>query len=215
LAQLRRAAPIVGVILAGGLSRRLGGGDKCLLPLGGRPLLAHAIERLTPQVDALVLNANGDPSRFAPFGLPVIGDTIPGYAGPLAGILAGMLWARANFPDARLIATAAADTPFFPSDLVARLTAAAGDADIAIPRTAGRVHPVFGVFPVASADNLDRFIRTAGSRKVTVWLDREHVEVVDFDDRMSGGFDPFFNINAPDDLRAAEAAVTASQLRGR
>ena len=140
--------PLLGVLLAGGAARRMGGGDKCLLLLGGRPLLAHAIDRLTPQVDAMVLSANGDPDRFAAFGLPVVADPIPGSAGPLAGILGAMLWARRHRPDVRQIVSVATDTPFFPDDLVARLSAAAGKDAIAIARSGGRDHRVFGVFPV-------------------------------------------------------------------
>ena len=112
------------MLLAGGRSSRVGGGDKCLLQLRGKPLLAHAIERLKPQVDALVLNANGDPKRFASFGLPVIADHSDEHAGPLAGLLAGMEWADAEAPNMRFIVTVPTDTPFLPEDLVARLVEA-------------------------------------------------------------------------------------------
>jgi len=195
---------IAGVILAGGRSTRMGGGDKALLPLGGRPLLAHVIDRLRPQVDALALNANGDPARFAAFGLPIAADTIGDFAGPLAGILAGLGWARRQrqVPDA--IVTAAADTPFFPVDLVERLATAARRGGLAVARTNGRLHPVFGYFPIDCAEHLDDFLRHSGSRKVADWLDRSGFTAVDF----AGGEgvrDPFFNINTPADLAAAAA----------
>jgi len=191
----------------------MGGVDKALIPLGGRPLIAHAIARLAPQVDAMVLSANGDPARFAQFDLPVVADTSPGFAGPLAGILAGMQWARTNLPDAERIATAATDTPFFPGDLVARLLGAAQPASIAIARSGGREHRVFGVFPVACADDLDRFIKTSDSLSVGDWLDETGHVAVDFDDEASGGIDPFFNINTPEDLVAAEALLRSEGSR--
>jgi molybdenum cofactor guanylyltransferase len=200
---------LAGVLLAGGRSRRMGGGDKCLALLGGRPLLAHAIARFGPQVDAMAINANGDLVRFAGFGLPVIADPIPGFAGPLAGILAGMQWARAEPFAAERIVTVATDTPFFPDDLVARLVASAAEG-IAVARTGGRLHRVFGVFPVDYADDLEHFIKTSGSLKVGDWLDRLGYVAVDFDDQTRDGFDPFFNINRPDDLNIAEAMLAAS-----
>src|SRR5690349_23217899 len=139
-----------GVLLAGGLSRRMGGGDKCLRMLGGRPILEHIVERARPQVAALALNANGDPGRFAAFGLPVVADGIPDFAGPLAGVLAGLDWAAAQVPGAAWVASFAGDAPFLPCDLVARLhEAIAGDgADLACARSAGQAHPVFGLWPV-------------------------------------------------------------------
>ncbi|KAB2862275.1 MAG: molybdenum cofactor guanylyltransferase MobA [Bauldia sp.] len=199
--------PIVGVVLAGGRSRRMGT-EKALILLGGRPLLAHVVERLGPQVDALVVNANGDPARFAAFGIPVVADPVPDFAGPLAGVLAGMLWARANLPAARLVATVATDTPFLPLDLVTRLVADSnGGRTIAIARSAGGLHRVIGVFPVTLAGDLNRFIKSPGSLKVADWLDRHEVGVVDFPTQPP--IDPFLNINTPEDLAVAEAAATA------
>ena len=195
------------VILAGGRSRRMGGGDKCLLPLGGRPLLAHVVERLRGQVGALALNANGDPARFAAFGLPVVADVVPGFAGPLAGIHAGLNWAEHHAGGSPAILTVAADTPFFPSDLVARLWSASRRGTmISIARSGGRPHPVFGVFPVAYREELESFIRVSKALKVTDWLDRHEMCFVDFDDRAPGDLDPFFNVNTPDDLAVAEGA---------
>ena len=136
----------VGILLAGGKSSRMGGGDKCLLPLAGRPILAHVIERLKPQVAELIISANGDPARFSAFDLPVVEDRLGGYVGPLAGILAGLEWARTNRPRSRFAITAASDTPFLPADLVDRLCSASGEGapNLAVARSADGLHPVFG-----------------------------------------------------------------------
>lgn len=192
---------VAGVILAGGLSRRLGGGDKCLRLLGGRPILAHILERLRPQVDALALNANGDPARFAAFHLPVVADSIAGFAGPLAGILAGLDWA-ADLSGMTHVATAAADAPFLPLDLVRQLRGAleAEGCDLACARSAGRAHPVFGLWPVALREEL-RAAVSGGIRKVDQWTARYRLAAVDFAD---GVLDPFFNVNHPEDLMEAE-----------
>jgi molybdopterin-guanine dinucleotide biosynthesis protein A len=190
-------------MLAGGQARRMGGGDKCLRPLGGQPILARVIARAAPQVRALVLNANGDPQRFAAFGLPVAADLIAGFAGPLAGVLTGMAWARANRPDCPWIATIATDTPFFPADLVARLLAAleAGKAELACAASGGRAHPVFGLWPVRLADELRAAMEGEAIRKVDVWTARYRLIEVDF---ASAPVDPFFNANRPEDLAEAE-----------
>jgi molybdopterin-guanine dinucleotide biosynthesis protein A len=201
------ATDIVGVILAGGLSTRMGGGDKPLLSLAGRTVLAHVIERLRPQVGRLVINANGDPARFAAFGLPVVADTVPGHPGPLGGILAGLLHARAIGADA--IVTAAGDTPFLPRDLVSRLAAAAGSG-AAAARSRGRLHPVEGCFPVTLAEGLEAFIHASPKRRVVDWVSSIGAVPVDFPDG-PGGYDPFFNLNTAGDLRRAEAiAATAT-----
>ena len=194
---------VVGVLLAGGLSRRMGGGDKCLRPLGGRPILGHVIERAAPQVDALVLNANGDPARFAAFGLPVVADVVEGFAGPLAGVLTGLEWTREHRPDARWVASIATDTPFFPRDLVACLLAAvaAEGAELACARSGGRTHPVFGLWPTALAGDLCRVLVEEDIRKIDAWTARHRLAVVDF---AVVGLDPFFNTNRPEDLAEAE-----------
>lgn len=194
---------IVGLLLAGGQSRRMGGGDKCLRPLGGRPLLSHVIERAAPQVATLVLNANGDAERFAPFGLPVVPDTVGGFAGPLAGVLTGLEWAAANRPDARWVATFATDAPFLPRDLVARLVAAVSEAgaDLACAASGGRDHPVFGLWPVALRDDLRRAMVEEDLRKVDIWTGRYRLARAIFD---AAPVDPFFNTNRPDDLAEAE-----------
>jgi molybdopterin-guanine dinucleotide biosynthesis protein A len=193
----------LGVLLAGGLARRMGGGDKPLLRLGGRSLLAHAAAALAPQCVALVLNANGDPARFGAFGLPVIADTLPGYPGPLAGILAGMRWAAAHHPEAADILTVAADTPFLPADLGARLAAARGAAPIVCARSAGRAHPTIALWPVALADRLQAAL-LSGERGVLAWASGQGLALVDF---AATPHDPFCNINTPEDLAAAEARL--------
>lgn len=194
---------IIGVILAGGLSRRMGVGDKGLLDLAGKPMLAHVIDRLAPQVAGIVINANGDPRRFAPFGLPVVADTIDGFAGPLAGILSGMLWSRANAPAASHVATVSADTPLLPTDLIARLGASlhAGGREIGIARSPAGLHPVIALWPVALAEDLQAALEI-GIRKVLEWADRHDTVPVDFPSLTFGGteIDPFFNANTPDDL---------------
>ena len=196
------APDITGVVLAGGLARRMGGGDKALLELGGRPILAHVIERLGPQVGPMVINANGDPSRFADYALPVAADPVDGFAGPLAGVLAGLDWARANVPDATWIVTVASDTPFFPADLVARLAAAAEaeDAEMACAASGGRHHPVFGLWPVRLADDLRHAMIDEDIRKVDIWTARYRLAAVEFE---TVPFDPFFNANRPEDLEKA------------
>ncbi len=204
------SAPVTGVLLAGGQSRRMGGGDKCLLPVAGRPMLAHAIDRLAPQVGALVLNANGRSERFADFGLPVAPDSVAGFVGPLAGILTGCRWAAAHHADHRFIVTAAADTPFFPTDLVARLVETAKDEEaIVLAASGGRTHPVFGLWPVRLADDLESWLAVPENRKILTWVNRHPNKMVEFDtgDGDPAG-DPFFNINTPEDLRHAEKVGT-------
>jgi molybdenum cofactor guanylyltransferase len=197
---------VVGVLLAGGLARRMGGGDKSLRRLGDRTILEHVIARARPQVAALVLNANGDPTRFARFGLPVAADVIEGFAGPLAGVLTGMEWARASRPECAWIATIATDTPFFPRDLVARLSRAVGGADLACASSNGRTHPVFGLWPVRLAHDLRRAMVEDEIRKVDVWTARYRLVEVDFP---AEPFDPFFNANRPEDLAEAERLLHA------
>lgn len=199
---------VAGVLLAGGLSRRMGGGDKCLRDLGGRPILAHILERAAPQVGALVLNANGDPARFEDFGLPVAADVVEGYAGPLAGVLTGLDWAAANAPGAAWLASFACDAPFFPTDMVARMVAAveAAGADMACAVTHGRTHPVFGLWPLALREDLRRAMVEEEIRKVDLWTARYNLVEVEFPDTgtAAGPLDPFFNTNRPEDLEEAE-----------
>ena len=194
------------VILAGGLATRMGGGDKGRLRVGGRSLFARVIDRLEPQVDRMALNANGDAARFADLGLPVLPDSVDGFAGPLAGVLAGLEWAAET--GAPHIVTAAADTPFFPADLVPRLLLAAGPEGVALAATRdedGKLwhQPTFGLWPTALRHDL-RAALEGGLRKVLHWTDRHGAGMAEFP---VTGLDPFFNINTPDDLATAEDAL--------
>ncbi len=197
----------LGVILAGGLARRMGGGDKGLLQLGGQPILRRVIDRLVPQVDMVALNANGDPARFDAFDLPVLPDSIDGYAGPLAGVLAGLDWAAKMGADS--IVTVAADTPFFPCDLVPRLLIESeGMANPLVlaatpdPKRGQVRHPTFGLWPVSLRDDM-RAALNNGLRKVVLWTDQHNGRQAVFD---SNGIDPFFNVNTPEDLAVAQVA---------
>lgn len=200
---------IVGLLLAGGQSRRMGGGDKALRLLRGKSLLERVIGRVRPQVDAVVLNANGDPARFAKFGLPVVADNVPDFAGPLAGVLAGLDWTAAQRPDCPFIVSVATDAPFLPVDLVARLAAEleAAAADLACAASAGRTHPVFGLWPVRLRGDLRRAVVEEGIRKVDQWTARHRLVTVPFADRP---IDPFFNANRPEDLAAAAELLNAA-----
>ncbi|MCH8098484.1 MAG: molybdenum cofactor guanylyltransferase MobA [Proteobacteria bacterium] len=204
-----RGEGVVGVLLAGGLARRMGGGDKCLRPLGRRTILDYVVERARGQTATMVLNANGDPARFDAYGLPVAGDVIEGAAGPLAGVLTGMEWARAHRPDCPWIATFATDTPFFPLEFVSRSLERIEEhgADMARAASGGRAHPVFGLWPVRLRDSLDAAMRQDGVRKVDIWTARYRLVEAEF---ATEPFDPFFNANSPEDL--AEAARLAAKL---
>jgi molybdopterin-guanine dinucleotide biosynthesis protein A len=201
--------PVFGILLAGGRSSRMGGGDKCLRLLAERPILARIIERLKPQVCGMVINANGDPSRFAPFGLPVVGDSIAGFAGPLAGVHAGLEWVKANCPDIRHAVTVATDTPFFPADLVQRFLAALKDKPaLLVARSEEGVHPVIGLWPVALAAELEASLQR-GVRKAGAFVEQHGAIEVPFAAVEAGGrrIDPFFNINQPGQLAEAEALL--------
>ncbi len=203
--------PGAGVILAGGLARRMGGGDKCLLPLGAGTLLDAVIARIRPQVGALVLNANGDPARFTRFGLEVVPDPVPGFVGPLAGVLAGMEAAARREPPLPWVVSVAADTPFFPTDLVTRLLEAVEreGAELACASSADRPHPVFGLWPTRLAGELRHALVEEGLRKIDAWTVRYRLAMVDWPDEP---VDPFFNVNTPEEL--AEAAQLLGCVRG-
>jgi molybdenum cofactor guanylyltransferase len=196
---------IVAVVLAGGLARRMGGGDKALLPLGGRPLLAHVLARIAPQVGRIVLNANGDPARFAAFGLPVVPDPVPDHPGPLAGILAGLDWAAAVAPGVATVLSVTADAPFLPADLVARLQAARAEAGLplACAASGGFTHPPIGLWSVALRGAL-REALGAGERKIDRWTARHGCASATWPDQP---FDPFFNANTPEELQRAEVLL--------
>ena len=203
---------ILGVILAGGQARRLGGGDKCLLELDDRPILAWISERLRPQVSEIILNANGTPSRFGEFGFPVVADTIPDFAGPLAGILAAMEWARAKRPDIAWIASVPGDAPFIPYDLVERLRSAQknNDSELVCASSGGRTNPVCGLWRVDMAEALRTALTTEGVRKVDLWTARYRLATAEFPNQP---IDPFFNINGPEDLATAQALARSRSGR--
>jgi molybdopterin-guanine dinucleotide biosynthesis protein A len=203
-----RPANVLGLVLAGGLARRLGGGDKALLRVGGMTILERALDRLGPQSARVIINANGDPTRFAGTRLPVVPDSVPGFAGPLAGILAGLDWAAANAPDLETMISVPGDCPFLPRDLVVRLQAARAEAGtpLACARSGDWRHPVVGLWPVALRADLRRALVDEDLRKIEVWTARHGIAVADWPDQP---VDPFFNVNTPDD--AAEAERLARQ----
>jgi molybdopterin-guanine dinucleotide biosynthesis protein A len=208
---------VAGVLLAGGRSTRLGGGDKGLIALCGRPMLAHVIARLSPQVGHLAISANGDPARFAEFGLPVIADLVEGHAGPLAGLQAGFAWARGAAPGTRYIVTVPADAPLLPLDLVPRLFAALHEsgATVAIAASGGARHPVVGLWDVALADELAEALRR-GERAMHQFADENDCAVAEFAFVSCGNerIDPFFNVNTPADLATVRALLAAETARG-
>ena len=201
----------LGLLLAGGLARRMGGGDKPLRTIGGRTILDHVIERLRPQCARLVINANGDPGRFAGWGLPVVTDSIEGFAGPLAGILAGLDWAAAHAPGITHVASVAADTPFIPRDLVVRLASemAAANAELAVAASGGWSHPVIGLWPVAIREALRQALTIEHERKIDRFTARYKLATATWP---SDPVDPFFNANAPDDLDQAEAFLAQGMV---
>src|SRR4051812_25628326 len=166
-----------GLVLAGGLARRMGGGDKALIRIGNETILERTLARLTPQVSGIVLNANGDPARFAPFGLPVASDSVPDFAGPLAGILAGLDWVAANRPDTEWVVSVPGDCPFLPRDLVARLHEARSTEGkpLACAHSGAWRHPVVGLWPVSLRDDLRQAITVEDLRKIEVWTARHGV----------------------------------------
>jgi molybdenum cofactor guanylyltransferase len=197
---------VVGVLLAGGMSRRMGGGDKCLRLLGGRTILERVMERVRPQVSDLIISANGDEKRFGLQNVCVVADVIEGSAGPLAGVLSAMEWAKENVPEASFIVSFATDAPFLPQNLVARLGDAVRQqgADMAFASSDGRNHPVFALWPVKLAPDLRKAMEKEGMRKVNLWTERYKNVPVDFE---KDPVDPFFNINREEDLSAAESLL--------
>ena len=199
---MRPGKPL-GVVLAGGLARRMGGGDKARLRIGGQTIIERVLARLKPQCAALILNANGDPARFADTGLAVVPDSVPDFAGPLAGILAGLDWAAKEAPDIADIVSVPGDCPFLPEDLVARLSAARAReaAPLACARSGEWRHPVVGLWPVALRGDLRHALVAEGLRKIEAWTARHGVAVADWP---AAPLDPFFNINTPEDAAEAE-----------
>ena len=201
--------PTLGLVLAGGLARRMGGGDKALLRIGGKTILERTLERLLPQCVRAVINANGDPARFAFTGLPVVADNIEGFAGPLAGILAGLDWAADNAPELAWIVSVPGDCPFLPHDLAARLHAArlAAGKPLACARSGEWRHPVVGLWPVALRHDLRHALVDEGLRKIEVWTARHGAALADWP---ATPVDPFFNVNKPEDVE--EASRLAAQI---
>ncbi len=197
------ATPTLGLILAGGLARRMGGGDKPLTRVAGKTILSRVIERMTPQCQRLILNANGDPARFADTGLPVIPDDVPDFAGPLAGLLAGLDWAAVHAPEVAYVASVPGDCPFLPRDLVTRLhqARAASGQPLACARSGEWRHPVVGVWPVALRADLRHALTKEDLRKIELWTARHGVALADWP---AAPVDPFFNVNTPEDVAAAE-----------
>jgi molybdenum cofactor guanylyltransferase len=193
----------LGLVLAGGLARRMGGGDKARIQIGGVTILERVLRRLKPQCAALILNANGDPARFTDTGLPVVPDSVPGFAGPLAGILAGLDWAAAQRPDLADVASVPGDCPFLPGNLVARLFAAraAAGTPLACARSGDWRHPVVGLWPVALREDLRHALVVEDLHKIEIWTGRHGLVTVDWP---VAPIDPFFNVNTPEDAAAAE-----------
>jgi molybdopterin-guanine dinucleotide biosynthesis protein A len=197
------AREIPGVLLAGGLARRMGGGDKPMRTIGGRTILERVIARLKPQCDGLILNANGDPARFAAFGLPILPDTVADFPGPLAGILAALDWAATNRPEVSVVLSAAADCPFLPRDLVARLNQALSEqnAQLAVAASDGQSHPVIGLWSVALRNELRHALVVEDVRKIDRWTARYKLATVSWP---TTPLDPFFNANTVEDIAEAE-----------
>lgn len=200
--------PTLGLVLAGGLARRMGGGDKARLSIGGKTILARVLDCIGPQCSGIVVNANGDPARFADTGLPVIADSIPDFAGPLAGILAGLDWAAAHAPAVAWILSVPGDCPFLPRDLAKRLHAAraAATTPLACARSGEWRHPVVALWPVALREDLRHALVDEGLRKIEIWTARHGVAIADWPAKP---VDPFFNVNTPED--AARATDIATQ----
>lgn len=205
---MTEAAGTLGLVLAGGLARRMGGGDKAMIAIGGKSILERVLERLRLQTAGIIINANGDPARFTTTGLPVIADSVPGFAGPLAGVLAGLDWAAAHKPDITYVASVPGDCPFLPRDLVARLHSAriSDDLPLACARSGAWRHPVVGLWPVTLRDDLRRALVEEDLRKIEVWTARHGIAIADWPDKP---IDPFFNVNTPED--AARANALAAQ----
>ena len=196
------AGPL-GLVLAGGLARRMGGGDKARIRIGGVTILARVVACLAPQCSAIIINANGDTTRFADTGLPIVPDSVPDFAGPLAGLLAGLDWAAVHAPEVAYVASVPGDCPFLPRDLVTRLhqARAASGQPLACARSGEWRHPVVGVWPVALRADLRHALTKEDLRKIELWTARHGVALADWP---TAPVDPFFNVNTPEDAAAAE-----------
>jgi molybdenum cofactor guanylyltransferase len=207
----------LGLVLAGGLARRMGGGDKARIAIAGVTILQRVLACLAPQCTGLLINANGDPARFADTKLPVVADSVPDFAGPLAGILAGLDWAALHLPECEWVASVPGDCPFLPNDLIARLHAArvAAGEPLACARSGEWRHPVVGLWPLALRDDLRHAIAAEGLRKIEIWTTRHGVAIADWS---AEPVDPFYNVNTPEDAAKAQALAAkyagAARLRG-
>jgi molybdenum cofactor guanylyltransferase len=206
------ATPTGAIVLAGGRATRMAGADKASQMLGEKPLIAHVLAALEPQCGAMVINANGDAARFAALDVPVVQDDIPGFAGPLAGILSGLDYLAARHPNLAYAVSAATDTPFLPADLVAKLDAArlAAKAEIAIARSDNIVHPTFALWPIDLRGDLRESLVDEDLRRVTTFFSRYRCAYADWN---TVPFDPFFNVNTPDDLRVADAILAGHERK--
>jgi molybdenum cofactor guanylyltransferase len=196
-------SPILGLVLAGGLARRMGGGDKARIRICGRTILERVLATFKPQCAGAILNANGDPARFADTGLPVVADSVPDFPGPLAGILAGLDWAAAHAPDVGDMVSVPGDCPFLPGDLVERLAAArhAAGTPLACARSGEWRHPTVALWRVTLRHDLRKAVVEEGLRKIESWTARHGVAIADWPDTP---VDPFFNVNTPEDVAQAE-----------
>jgi molybdopterin-guanine dinucleotide biosynthesis protein A len=196
--------PTLGLVLAGGLARRMGGGDKARIRIGGLTILQRVLACLTPQCSTVILNANGDPARFSDTGLPVVADSVPDFAGPLAGILAGLDWAAANAPQCEWLASVPGACPFLPKNLVPRLheARAAAGAPLSCARSGQWRHPVVALWPVMLREDLRRALVDDGLRKIETWTARHGAGIADWP---AEPIDPFFNVNTPEEAARAEA----------
>jgi molybdenum cofactor guanylyltransferase len=200
-----RPPPTLGLVLAGGLARRMGGGDKARIEIGGVSILDRVLATLSGQCTDIIINANGDPKRFEDTGCIVVADSVPGFAGPLAGILAGLDWLAAESNGIEWLVSVPGDCPFLPDDLVERLHQArrqlgAGVA-LACARSGEWRHPVVGLWPLALRADLRKALVEEGLRKIEVWTARHGVAIADWPDQP---IDPFFNVNTPEDAARAE-----------
>jgi molybdenum cofactor guanylyltransferase len=198
------AAPTLGLVLAGGLARRMGGGDKARIKIGGASILQRVLACLSPQCGRIIINANGDAARFADIGLPVVADSVPDFAGPLAGILAGLDWAAAHAPDNEWLLSVPGDCPFLPKDLVTRLHDARATANVplACARSGEWRHPVVGLWPVKLREDLRHALVSEGLHKIELWTARHGIAIAEWP---TTPIDPFFNVNTPKDAAQAEA----------
>jgi molybdopterin-guanine dinucleotide biosynthesis protein A len=203
-------AHTLGLVLAGGLARRMGGGDKARIRIGDTTILQRVLACVAPQCRGVIINANGDPARFADTGLPVVADSVPGFAGPLAGILAGLDWAAAHAPEAEWLLSVPGDCPFLPNDLVTRLSAAraAAHTPLACARSGEWRHPVVGLWPMRLREDLRQALIDEGLHKIESWTARHGVAIAEWPDTP---VDPFFNVNTPDDVARAETIAASGK----